>query len=322
MTDRGPNLFISQAVDDYRQTQLENLRGLAGAKVMPLPEAGAEIVALHVDSDVRVLRRMPLQVKGGRRLSGAPLSGGDMEAIFDLAGGAITPDRLGADTEAIAVLPDGSFVLAEEYGPSLLLADPHGQVVERWVADGRQDALSHPDLPARGVLPKRVADRKPNRGIEALCASADGRWLYLALQSAAAGGDAMGVPVWKLDARTGALQEEWVYPFDLPETFRRDAARRAVGPGDLKVCEFAWAGEDTLVVLERIAHSTKIYRVDLARLPEKTLLFSSDDHAEVGPDMEGMALLSPTEILLVSDNDFGVEGADTEFWRVTLGVKA
>jgi hypothetical protein len=53
-------------------------------------------------------------------------------------------------------------------------------------------------------------------------------------------------------------------------------------------------------------------------LPEKRLLFSTDDHPEVGPDMEGMALLSPTEILLVSDNDFGVEGARTEFWRITL----
>ena len=93
--------------------------------------------------------------------------------------------------------------------------------------------------------------------------------------------------------------------------------------GDLKICEIAWAGEDRLVVLERIAHSTKIYAVDLARLQktglaEKRLLLSTDDHPEIGPDMEGMALLSLTEILLVSDNDFGVEGALTAFWRVRL----
>jgi hypothetical protein len=36
--------------------------------------------------------------------------------------------------------------------------------------------------------------------------------------------------------------------------------------------------------------------------------------------MEGMALLSQSEILLVSDSDFGVEGAGTEFWRITLGA--
>ena len=33
-------------------------------------------------------------------------------------------------------------------------------------------------------------------------------------------------------------------------------------------------------------------------------------------DLEGMAILSPTELLLVNDNDFGVEGAETEFWKV------
>ena len=48
----------------------------------------------------------------------------------------------------------------------------------------------------------------------------------------------------------------------------------------------------------------------------KRLLFSSDEAPEVGADLEGMAILSPTELLLVNDNDFGVEGAETGFWRV------
>jgi hypothetical protein len=29
-------------------------------------------------------------------------------------------------------------------------------------------------------------------------------------------------------------------------------------------------------------------------------------------------MLSPFEILLAPDNDFGVEGAGTEFWRISL----
>jgi hypothetical protein len=33
-----------------------------------------------------------------------------------------------------------------------------------------------------------------------------------------------------------------------------------------------------------------------------------------------MAWLSETELLLVSDNDFGVEGAKTSFWRLTLAT--
>lgn len=319
LTDRGPNLFISQAVDELGQTQLAHLRGVAGAKMMPMPRMGPEIVELHVaDGAVRVVRRLALVTRSGARLSGVALPGGEMEAIFDLSGAPIGADRLGADSEAIAAMPDGSFLIAEEYGPSILVVSAHGIVSERWVAAGREAELSHPDLPARGVLPARCVRRRPNRGFEALCVSPDGRWLYLGFQSALIGEPETGAPVWKLDARSGALAAEWVYPFDAPESFRRDAARRAVAQTDLKICEFAWAGEDALVVLERIAHSTKIYRVELSRLPEKTLLFSSDDHPEVGSDMEGMAMLSASEILLVSDNDFGVEGAGTEFWRVTV----
>lgn len=31
-----------------------------------------------------------------------------------------------------------------------------------------------------------------------------------------------------------------------------------------------------------------------------------------------MIALSASELLLVSDNDFGVEGTETKFWRVVL----
>jgi hypothetical protein len=48
----------------------------------------------------------------------------------------------------------------------------------------------------------------------------------------------------------------------------------------------------------------------------KQLLFSSDEAPEVAADLEGMAILSPSELLLVNDNDFGVEGAETSFWRI------
>jgi hypothetical protein len=50
----------------------------------------------------------------------------------------------------------------------------------------------------------------------------------------------------------------------------------------------------------------------------KDLLLSTDDFPEVAADLEGMVILSPTELLLVNDNDFGVEGAKTSFWRVTF----
>lgn len=322
VTDRGPNLFVSQAVDQYGLTSLEALRAIRDAKVMPTPANGPEIVELAVsDTAVSLVRRLPLRVRSGRRLGGAAPAG-DTEQVFDLGGEALGPDPLGADAEAIAAMPDGSFFVADEYGPSLLRADAAGVVSERWVAPGCEADLQHADLCVRAVLPEAVARRRLNRGLEALCASPEGRWLYLGLQSAPAGEAEGAAPIWKLDAATGRQEGAYLYPFDAPSSFARDAARRRVEPGDLKVCEIAWAGEDRLLVLERIAHSAKLYLVDLTRLPEKRLLASSDDHLAIGPDMEGMALLSPTEILLVSDNDFGIEGASTEFWRITLDTPA
>ncbi len=320
LTDRGPNLFISQAMDDYGLVRLADLRGVRDAKVMPRSADGPEIVELRIGiGNVEVVRRIPLCTRSGRRLSGSPPRG-TMEPLYDLSGEPLSPDALGVDTEAIAAMPDGSFFVADEYVPSLLKASADGVVSERWAPEGCEAMLAHDDVAVRGVLPERAMRRRANRGFEALCASADGRWLYVGFQSALAAEDQGAVPIWKLDALSGELAAEWLYPFDTPATFLRDARRRKVGAGDLKVCEIAWTGEDRLVVLERIAHSAKLYAIDLARLPEKRLLFSTDDHPEVGPDMEGMAVLSPTDILLVSDNDFGVEGARTEFWRIALDL--
>jgi hypothetical protein len=50
----------------------------------------------------------------------------------------------------------------------------------------------------------------------------------------------------------------------------------------------------------------------------KTLVLSTDDAPQLDRDLEGMAVLSPHELLLVNDNDFSVEGARTRFWRIRL----
>jgi hypothetical protein len=107
--------------------------------------------------------------------------------------------------------------------------------------------------------------------------------------------------------------------------------------------------DGSLLVLERISQSTKIYRVALtpdkiapakltdpatrptleqmtrkevgrAQIPilTKSLVISTDDYPEISPDLEGMLLLSPSRLLLSNDSDFGIEGATTQFWLVDL----
>jgi len=105
-------------------------------------------------------------------------------------------------------------------------------------------------------------------------------------------------------------------------------------------------------VLERISLTTKIYAVrlspdqaapaalaDPATRPTleqmssrdleqvgipilaKRLILSTDDHPQVSADMEGMILLAPDRLLLVNDSDFGIEGAETQFWMAELGER-
>jgi hypothetical protein len=317
VTDRGPNLFVSDAAGRYGLRQFDGPSVARDAKILPMPETDPEIAELAVQAgEVRLIARKALRTRSGARFSGRAPSGAGMEQLFDLQGRPLPSDPLGADMEAIAAMPDGGFFLAEEYGPSLLKTDNDGVVSERWVPAGLEAMFAHPDVEVRGVLPGRSKLRRGNRGFEALCVSGDGAWLYAGFQSALVGENQRQAPIWKLDAASGALADEYLYPFDEPSTFQRDAQRRKVDWSDLKICEFVWAGKDRLIVLERIAHTSKVYAVDLTQLAEKQLLISSDDFPEIGSDIEGMAALSQHEMLLVSDNDFGVEGAETGFWRV------
>ena len=170
VTDRGPNMFASTAVDDYGLTAVEHLRA-TDAKIMPAPERGPEIVELAIDANtVRAIRSIPLTTRTGARVSGLPMPAADqqdVENIFGIDGNPILSKDLGADAEAIAAMPDGGFFVAEEYGPSLLKVGPDGVVAERWVPAGAEALQWHADLPARGILPSSLASRRSNRGLEA-----------------------------------------------------------------------------------------------------------------------------------------------------------
>lgn len=349
--DRGPNLKVKTAVELYGLDTLAPLAQLEGAKIMPRPDLGPAIAQFAIVGDrVEMLRTIRL-AGADNPLSGLPGATSDhleTEPVFDLDGHPLPPDPHGLDTEGIAVLRDGRFWIGDEFGPSLVRFDADGRMLER-LLPGHGPAS----------LPAIAARRQRNRGFEALALSGDEKWLFLAFQSPLAHPDeeahrrARHVRIWRLDAATGAFAAQYLYPFDPPETFLRDVARGPFRRDDIKIGELAWlsddAGEDALLVLERGSETTKIYRTTIApekalapehleiatrptveemsggeavNLPvlEKTLLFSSDDVPELPADMEGMTLLSPTELLLVNDNDFGVEGAETNFWKISLGA--
>jgi hypothetical protein len=357
--DRGPNLKIGVAVERFGLGHLATHRARKGTKVMPCPEIGPAMSELRIHGDTVVLvRTLPLRNSAGRPLSGLPTPGTEaaiIEPAVTIDGASIPADAAGADTEGIAAAADGSFWIGDEYGPSLLHVSPDGTVLERRVPRGLEHFFADAGYPVRGTLPAIAALRQLNRGFEGLALSADSAALYLAFQSPLAHPNedahrrARHVRILQMDIASGEVTAQFLYPLDLPESFRRDLAQGDFERSDLKISELVMLRENRLLVLERGSATTKLYAVTLdadravprahldpATRPtleelsaldrvrpgipvlEKTPIFTTDDFPEMDADLEGLILLSSRTLLLVNDNDFGVEDVATRFWRIDL----
>lgn len=361
--DRGPNIKPAIAADRYGCEHLRPLGQIDGAKIMPLPDSGPAIARFRIEGDtVHLEAAFNLATPDGQSISGRPVPHGphaEFEPVFALDGTRLPHDPEGADCEAIVALPDGTFWVAEEYGPSLLRVDRHGRILHRWVPHGTAHLYADARSPIVEVLPALATARKLNRGFESIALTDDGD-ILLANQSPLAHPDRAAheasrtLRLWQLDGRTGALIHEWAYRFDAPERFRRDAEAGKVARDDIKLSEILClprnaAGHHRLLLLERVTASTRFHLVTLDQaqsldarwsdpatrptleqldgqglsdhaipLLDKTLLFSTDDWPDIDSDLEGMVLLSPTELLLSNDSDYGTEGAETRFWRISF----
>lgn len=346
--DRGPNIKPKVLVEMYGHEPAKALLGYEGAKVMPRTDVGPAIAQFRVTEDaVEMLALHSIADAKGTPVSGLPHPSSEharCEPAFAMDGTPIDPDPSGLDSEGLIAFADGTFLIGDEFGPSLVRLDRRARVLARHAPHGV--ALGEAD---GAPLPAIAAKRQLNRGFEAMAASPDERWLYLAFQSPLAHPDedaheaARHTRLWRLDARTLAVTGQFLYPFDEPASFLRDRAKGSVERSDLKVSELVCLAPDVLIVLERCSETTKLYRVELtdaAELPaehldpatrptaeqisadgdppalSKRLIFSTDDAPQVAADLEGMVPLSDSALLLVNDNDFGVEGKSGEFWRI------
>lgn len=106
----------------------------------------------------------------GRAITGLPVPGAhaEQEQVYDLSGNPLGTDPGGADTEGITALPDGTFWIAEEYGPSLLRVDRSGHVLTRWVHRAQGHCFEDAGYPIEEKLPRLASAKKLNRGLEAV----------------------------------------------------------------------------------------------------------------------------------------------------------
>ena len=145
----------------------------AGEKVLPISGFNPHITEFQLSPGTAVPHRtIALADAQGRPMNGLVNSDNPTrETVVALDGTVMGRSDHGLDPEGMVALPDGSFWVSDEYGPFLTHFDATGREIER---------LSALDA----SLPRELALRSPNQGMEGLTVTPDGSTLVGIMQSA------------------------------------------------------------------------------------------------------------------------------------------
>jgi hypothetical protein len=337
--DRGPN---TAGVEPSACSEVR------GGRVYPTPSYAPSIYrVLLTDDTFRVTDVITLKDRDGRPLSGMPnpLRTATTETPLDGNGRRLAPDVHGVDVEGLVRLADGTFWVGDENAPSIMHFAADGRMIARYVPRGTESEFAGARYEVIGLLPPILARRQNNRGIESMAVSPDERFLYFIMQSPLANPDsaayraARNARLFKIERASMTIVGEWVYTLDDPKSFRREAPQRQ---NDLRISELMAIGLDRLVVLERTEKITRLYEIDLASGSNilgsrwddpatrqtleqttdlaaagitpvgKTLRFDTTDYPDVAVKIEGMALLDDNTLVLINDDDFGINDGRTQ----------
>ena len=336
LTDRGPNIDGTAA----------------NSKVFAKPDFIPQIGKFRLVKNQLVLERtIELTNASGGKLNGLPNpagQGSSGETAFDLNGNTLMPSADGIDSEGLALVPDGSFWISDEYGPHLLHTDANGRTLERINPFGTGTGGR--------TIPLVFARRRPNRGMEGLTITPDGKTLVGIMQfplynpSSAAISGSLVVRILTYDIASGASKQYVV----LMERANLQA-----------YSEITAVTNTTFLILERDgeyateANKTtvvkKIYKVDISNATDvsdpangtggklyggktveelktaatleangikpvtKSLVVDLvTDLPTIYPHdkAEGMALITPSLIAVSNDDDFGVTGTGTYIAKI------
>src|SRR5262249_4445232 len=195
--------------------------------------------------------------------------------------------------------------------------------------------------------------RQLNRGIEGIALAPDESALYAIVQNPLANPDAdaykkaVATRILKLDLKSQQVVGEYVYTLDPATSFKMDKSDKQ---NDVRISELSAVGMDQLIVLERIAKTTKLQAIDLsgatnilgtdwdkvATSPSleqlmatdlaakginpvvKKLWLDSSDYPDLPEKVEGVAVVDNSQLVLINDDDFGIDGAHTVMVRITM----
>ncbi len=334
LTDRGVNV---KCKDDQDITGMDICEK---GKIFPFPSFSPSIIKYQLDDTNAVIKKViTLKDRCGFAISGVsnPLSNFS-EIAYDIHGNEMDYDPNGLDTESITALSDGTFWLSDEYAPSLVHVAADGKIIKRLVPKGLEKELCGANYCVVGALPEILKMRHANRGIESVAVSQDEKTLYFAMQSPLDNpsySKSRNVRLFAMNIENPSDIKSYLYKIDLPDSFNKDNESKTRTQKDVKVSEISVMDDGSLMILERISKTTKLYHVDLSKETpldpsyldisqtptleeekdikgvEKTKLFDTDLESGYPSKLEGIADLGDNHYLLINDNDFGIEGADT-----------
>jgi hypothetical protein len=339
--ERGAPRFPAQPVQGFSAVQ-----PLGGGAFLILPDNGFGSKKNSPDFLLRIYTIRPdlRTVQGGTGTIGVdytfvPLRDPDRKVNFLLVN-EHTVDRLltGADfdPESLVVARDGTFWVGEEIGPFLLHFDATGRLLAPQIPvpdprpgkDPANDFVRSPDNPFL-VPPEpgapQAATLSRSKGFESMALSADGSRLYAMLEGPLAGDPPDRLLILEFDLASERFTgRSWAYRMTAPS----HAVIRYAAVRDMAV-----VNESEFLVIEGdVGHGPKAQykKIFLITLTQRNaegyvakeeladLLNIRDPHnlAGFGPKftfpyvtIEGVALLDPTTIVVVNDNNYPQEGA-------------
>lgn len=277
----------------------------------------------------------------GNLLTGLPNPiglGNTGEIALDLNGQVLAPDADGIDSEGLVLAADGTFWISDEYGPHITHFDPTGRTLERINPFGNGTGGRR--------LPAVLARRRPNRGMEGLTITPDGKTLVGLLQSplynptAAAVAGSTVIRILTFDIATGtskqyaylmenasltgcseiaaitnttflALERDGLYGGNTttPATFKRIYHFDLAGATDISDATNAATGKlYNGLTVEQLKDRTGLSAAGIIPVTKTLVLDLLTDISPVYPHdkVEGLVLIGNNQLALANDDDFGV----------------
>ena len=346
ITDRGPNADRAD-----------------GNKAFPLPQFTPTIMLFKAVHDQIVpLSVLPILNDLGQGVTGIP-NGPSDDSVPYLTVASTTPlpfNPDGMDIEDVHTLPGGGFILVEEYGPSIVIVSPTGNVLKRYTPVGK--TLAGANYSVDDILPAVFKQRRANRGFEGIAVSDDGQTAYTLTQSPM--GSTGATSPYKDSRLVRILRMDISDPLNLRVTgqfvmLNEPLAGFPVGtvPKDMKISAAAWISQDKLLITEwgDKLGGAKLVVVDLTAATDVNGLSSATavplilenvntDLSALGitpavttvaldvisefPTIkdfkfEGLSILNDNEVAISIDNDFGIgqtPNAETRLYNIRLSA--